>query len=774
MPSALARYPLLLPVLSFIFGILVISKCEKAERLLFKPLPPTVQEWIETRSKVDVLLKSKTYCASQGKNSHFNADLLGWFEGELFHPVDIQVRITRRGTGCEVAPGWTYRTRAQFQFPRRFLNPSSFDYPLYLKRQGISAVAYVAEAESLSPWGEGPGALFRWAHSLRKRTLGLLRDSIEDPEVRGVLEALLVGEEGALSPRVEESFRRTGLTHLLVVSGLHLTLLAFVFYLPAYLLFFLKGHWSHGGLAKKMAMILALAPTTLYALMVGATPSVLRSLAFAFFGVFVLVNGWRRNFLSALLLTLMILLLWRPHSLFDLGFQLSFLSVIALFYFGEAFRKAWNRKNRAVTWIVSAVYVGGMVNLALLPLLAASFHEVSLIAPLTNLVFVPLYSGILLPGGLFAAGLKVISPWWGGLCFKVLEELVHYSLTAIQGISSLSFSSLIMAPLRGWGLAAYLFFLSGLLFLHQPRRLLLCWSIAMGLGGYVQIQKLSQPVDTQLKLTMLDVGQGDSFFLKLPDGELLIIDGGGFPGSDFDLGRNVILPELLERNHRKISALVMTHPDADHVKGFYVLAQRLQVDEFWLSSSFENVAEFMPLKEILQQNNISMRTLSKGERFNKGGVEFTVVWPKKQELELSENNRSLVMRACYGKVCFLLTGDIEREAELSIAESGDSIQSHVLKVPHHGSRTSSTDNFLERAKPKLALISAGKRNRFRFPHSEVLDRLRDEKALVLRSDVHGQVEISTDGESVYLKTFSSGPIPSWWSANPRVIFESGS
>lgn len=271
----------------------------------------------------------------------------------------------------------------------------------------------------------------------------------------------------------------------------------------------------------------------------------------------------------------------------------------------------------------------------------------------------------------------------------------------------------------------------------------------------------------RLKLTMLDVGQGESLLLRLPEGQGLVIDGGGFPYSDFDVGGKVVLPELLGRGMQRPSALVLTHLDADHWKGLKSLAARLEVEEFWVGAGTLEDPGFTDLAEVLAGRGIPVRVLSEGRRWAMGGAEFEVLWPPAEAARrsgLSDNDRSLVLRVCLREVCFLLTGDLEAEGEAAVAAALAGRGCQVLKVGHHGSATSTSEAFLKGLRPHWALISAGEGNRYRLPHAAVLRRLTESGARLLRTDKMGQVEVETDGKELFVRTFIGGPSPSHWSA----------
>lgn len=702
---------------------------------------------------------SDRHCASA-------ADLLGWEDGGRFRalePAGISLRVWQ--PAADWVPGEIYVADLKYSAPRRFKNSHSFDYPRYLRRQGIAALASardLSSAELLVPAPAWQVAAARF----RFERLAWLRSVLPPGAGRAILEALLFGEESGIEEPVAEVFRRLGLTHVLVVSGLHFVFLSFCFYWPLSWVLSVSPRLSDGGGAKVLALGLAALPIFFYATMVGFSPSVLRSLAGSALLFLAALTGWRRSFLSALLLALVIFLLARPSLLFSVSFQLSFASVAAL----GLMAKAWSKEGPAPAGfgrklgrrLAGALGSAIGVNLALAPWLAGQFHEFSLLAPVANLLFVPFYTAAL-PLGLAVASLGGLGSGVGASALLALHRGIGWIFFAMEKLAAWPLASLLVAP---WSLPEWLAYLFLLLALFRPRpwRSLVFGSAAcllfLGLG---EAQRAKAVPRGELGLTMFDVGQGESLLIELPEGQALLLDGGGFPGSDFDVGRNVLMPELLARGRRRLEALALSHPDADHAKGLRYIVDRLPPGEFWIGAGTEGHAGFAALRELARSRGVALRVLSQGQRWKFGGADFEVLWPPLDPAGRSDNNLSLVLRVCHSEACLLLTGDIEAEAEASLNRLAR--ETALLKVAHHGSKTSTTPEFLTAWRPKLALISAGESNRYRLPHRQVLEELERRGIAVFRTDRDGELRV---------RGLKVSPIPSRWSAILRAASGSGS
>jgi competence protein ComEC len=256
-----------------------------------------------------------------------------------------------------------------------------------------------------------------------------------------------------------------------------------------------------------------------------------------------------------------------------------------------------------------------------------------------------------------------------------------------------------------------------------------------------------------LRITFIDVGQGESILVEFPGKEKMLIDGGGFPGSSFDIGEKIVSPFLWKKGIKNIHYLVLTHGHPDHLNGLVSISKNFKVGELWEAFSPQNNETYLELKKALSAK-IPQKKVFYGYRSQPGGAIVEVVHPRinGQLTESTQNDNSLVLRITYKQTSFLLTADIGKEAEHEILETGKNIKSQVLKSPHHGSDSSSSLEFLERVSPQIAVISVGEGNRYGHPDNAVLKRYKNMGIKILRTDIQGAVEISSDGEHLSLRT----------------------
>jgi competence protein ComEC len=710
----------------------------------WRPVPVPIRVWAAERKTVPVLFRAGEDCRGKNGKAQFNGTLLGWWEEERWVRASIPLLWQVASPDCDVRAGGFYRSLARFRIPRSFLNPSGQKAPRRLRAQGIGGMAWI----SGSPWIVPVQLPRHWLAKRVARLRQVFYRPLSGSPIRGLYLSLTLGDRGKLTPSQEEAFRRAGLSHLLVISGLHLGLVAAIFFGIFYFLGQIFRTWCGRGWVWLAALFLALLGAGGFSLGVGWSPPVLRS-----FGFIALVFIWvsfklPRDLLHALGLLALGMLLWDPAYLWNLSFLMSFISVVGIILFIRRFKVFWDWFTRCfpkwdqpvLKWIAGLLGTTLTVNLILFPLTSYYFHQFSLVAPLANLVAGPLFSFIVMPClTLINLFYLIFESHW---LFPVLEWLLTLFLGVVSFFGKWSLASLwVTSPSP----ATWVFYVWGLIFfltfpyLESGRK-----SFRLFLSAGIALWLLFLPLNPTvgpLKVTLFDVGQGESILITLPNGENLLLDGGGFNHGDFDVGERVIFPELIRRRIGKLRAMILSHPDRDHYGGLKYLAKQLPVQEFWYGQDPWVTPELKELKKLLSSQGTHLKKLHRSQNFSLAGVQFEILWPPRDPGVGRDNHNSLVMRLCHQKKCILLTGDIEGEGERQMVQKGSPLKSKWLKVAHHGSRTSTTSFFLEKVQPQTALISVGRANRFGMPHQEVLQRLRSRGIEVLRTDLTGQIEI---------------------------------
>lgn len=627
-----------------------------------------------------------------------------------------------------IAPkaGERWRFHLRLRSPHGMLNPGGMDYEQWLFTQGIRAVGYVRTAPGndrigLAANGWSPRV---WRQSLHDRLADLLAGS----PVAGLVQALVMGVDDGITPAQWEVLRRTGTTHLIAISGSHIGLIAaLVFFLVRWLCAWLGLlFWP----PPRIAAVCGFSVAWLYSALAGFSIPTQRAMIMV--GITMGAVAWQRNPNPSHILAtaLLAVVLYDPLALLAPGFWLSF-GAVALIGYGLAgrigSRRAW--QVLAQTNWVTAV--------GLAPMLLWSFRQVSLISPFANLVAVPVLGTLLIPVCLGGALLLPVFPEAGKPLLLLAEWLLRTFWPLLEWLSAVSWAQWLHAEVPLWTIPPACL---GTLLLLAPRGIPARW-LGLVLLLPAAAHQPERPSPGGFRLALLDVGQGLATVLETRR-HVMVFDTGARFSSQFDMGSAVIGPYLQSRGIRRIDTLVISHGDNDHIGGAGSLLQNFPVGRILASvpdelRNFPVGGNHASVPDELQNfpvggSHAGTPTLPcrAGEGWVWDGVVFRMLGPLR-DME-RENDDSCVLQVRGRTASILMTGDIERAGEGALVERyGTGLASDVLIVPHHGSKTSSTARFLDSVRPRLALIPAGRLNRFGFPHGEVLRRYAERKVEVL-------------------------------------------
>jgi len=679
--------------------------------------------------------------------------------------------------------------------PRNYLNPGSFDYATYLERQWIYWSISITSADGVRilPGECGsalPAVVFGMRTALLDHLDGLFAN---DTEQLAMFRAILFGENTRLERLWQERFRRTGTYHTLVISGLHLTVLAACF------LFLLRLLNCGSGWALLLTSLVA----WMYAGVTGWNTPVVRAAA----GLTLFLAGGyffrRRRLLNVLAAIAIVFLITDPDQLFDPSFHMSFLAVAAIGAFAvpliektsqpyaSAARGIADRDRdlhlepktaqfrvelslvaetlrwltripekwwlaamgvalRAFFYFFDLILVSAVIQLALALPMVVYFHRVSASGLMANPVMV-LLTVLAVPAGLLA----VLTGWQPAA--HVAGLLVEASMRLVTVFASLEPGWRIPDPPL-WLVALFLLTLTsvGVALRLLRRTRVLAFAAFAGAAAILLWHPFPPEVATgEIELTAIDVGQAESMFVALPDGTLMLVDGGGIPhfGTGpkprIDIGEDVVSPYLWTRSIKHVDVVVATHGHEDHIGGLPALIENFRPEELWIGV-MPGGEPWERLRAAALEHKVRIVKFRQGDRFDFGGAGFSVLSPSADYVpdDVARNDDSLVLRLAYGQHSFLLTGDIEGKIEKWLLKEGLVEHSDVLKVPHHGSRTSTSEALLDAAQPSFAIVSAGFQNTYAFPHPDVLERLERRGVQVLRTDLGGLVTLRSDGRKL--------------------------
>jgi competence protein ComEC len=588
-----------------------------------------------------------------------------------------------------------------------------------------------------------------------------------------IFQALVLGEQGAIPEDVRESFITTGIAHLLAISGDHLGIVA----LLSFSLFLWVMKRSELLLlsmsAKKWAAGLTVPFLLLYTFIAGGGISVIRATIMVITFFLSIVFDRERHLLHTLGLAAFLILLFSPPSLFDVSFQLSFLAVLSILYLvpriyrnlkKEEFyvppETSW--KQKIVKYVMLSFMVTVVAILGTAPFVALHFNRISLIGFLANLLIIPWVGFLIVPISLIASIFSFFFYPFAGLLLMAAQFLTVLLLEVVAFFASIPLASIHLpnpTPLEI--ILFYLLLFLGVHLRKDKKIRYLFAGICILFAVVLTYPNLKDSFRKDLQVTFIDVGHGDSILIEFPKGKRMLIDGGGLHDERFDIGKNVIAPFLWKKNIRKLDILVLTHPDPDHLKGLNFIVSQFRIGQFWDNGHPDDSEFYLHLLRTLSQKNIERVSFNENsDRRMINGVEIAFLNPPvgnharvRTRTPAWLNNQSLVISMRFKNVTLLLTGDVEKDAEERMVRKGYSLRSQVLKVPHHGSSTSSTPLFLEKVNPDYAIISVGERIMGRLPHAEVIKRYKELGSKIFRTDQHGAITVVTDGKRVEIKTY---------------------
>jgi competence protein ComEC len=635
-----------------------------------------------------------------------------------------------------VRDGDRLRLFASLSLPRGYGNPGAFDAEGAALHEGWVATGHCKTSQLVTHLGPATVSPVRLALArARAWSRQMLRTYVPAGGEEGLVRAMVLGDRSGLPPETAEAFRAAGTFHVLALSGAQVALVAGLLFAAL----------RRAGAGPRATAAVVAAAVTAYAAFVGGDVPIVRAALMT-----VVVALGRALDFDADLGNLVglaggVLLIARPSSVFDVGFQLSFGATLGLVML----------TGRIVAWLprlplrLDAALAGSLAaQVPLVPFVAAHFHRLTPAALLLNLLAIPLSTAVLLSGFavLFLAKVPPLAEAAGQLAWWMAHALLHSAdpVSALPGLAPR-----VVSP----DLLAVLLYLAGtLLIFRKGRPLAGALVVAAALGSLVW--PASARGDGRLRLTVLDVGQGDALVLRSPRGRVRMVDAGGTYDGGFDVGEAVVAPYLWSLGASALDGIVVTHAHPDHAGGVPALLRGFTVRSLWEGPAPRRDPGYATLAKALGASGADARGVVRGTHEEWDGVHVRVLGPGGrggQPLRV-RNDDSVVLEVGLGDVRFLLAGDVEAAGEAALRPR----PAMALKVPHHGSRSSSSPAFVDAVAPRVALVSAGLRNRFGHPDPGVVARYRARGVLVLSTAVEGAITLSTDGRQVWLGTHRGG------------------
>ncbi len=653
-------------------------------------------------------------------------------------------------TLADVQVGDTLRITASIRTPRPAVNLHGFDHRRWLELQGVTATLAVHTGGGLRITGRpsGPAPIRAALLAVRRHVRLAIRTHFRG-ERADVMAGLLLGERGGIDDETNEDFRNAGVYHILSVSGSHVAVV-------------LMALWLALGRMRRSAKTWVVLPLLVfYSALTGGDAPVVRSVVMA--ALLLAGTVWQRitNPVNGLAVAAIVILIMHPLALFDIGFQLSFAAVFALLVFHPVVTAWLGRVLPRVSGhpvagrIVSLLAMTFVAQAGTTPLIMAVFGQFSIASFVANLVVVPLVS-LVIAASLPALLTFGLGSWPSSAFAAVADAALAGAMQASAVFARLPLAVVSTGVWPAWAAIGF----TGLWFFvfHSAARIRQRAVIAVLAAAAVLAPMAIHAVrvDPGLVVTAVDVGQGDCILIETPGGRRLLVDAGP-GGRSGDAGRKVIVPWLRARGITSLDVLVITHPDDDHLGGAASLLSLVRVGAVWRSGAWPCTPATRAFDSLLAAQSVPATSLVAGATPPVDSLlRIHVLWPDSTEATAPASNAtSLVLWLVHGSCSILLMGDAEAEAERAIVERhGAWLAGSLIKLGHHGSRTSSTPGLLSAVHPSQVVITCGRLNRFRHPHRDVLRRLTT--ARVFRTDLDGAVRCSSDGRGITVHTMLAG------------------
>ncbi len=684
-------------------------------------------------------------------------------------------------------PGDRLHADAKLKTPRSFYNPG-----VYAPTGAINDISAVGYVRGFLVTAEDEGFM-TWIHKKRQR-LGWIMDNSLSEESALLHKAIIPGLKSGVGQEMRDGFSSTGLAHLLSISGTHFGLLGFIIFSfirggVRYMPFNMLVRMSVTITPTQIAVLITLPVLMLYALISGASLPTIRSLVMVIIYMAALFLGRKGQWLNSLAIAVVVILIWQPEALFALSFQLSFFAVLSIgavmeriihyentqsdLMFGAGNhnidrpdKKVW-KKIRTTLLITIAAVMGTA------PFVVMYFNQLPLISPLTNLIITPLICFVVLPLGFFTGFTALLFDMPLMPLSYFTDMVTHSALKLVKMFSHIPYANV---PLHSPTIAEIFLYYSALIYVVKSNNSFHKKFLPVVIVFFIYLIRPHMANDN-FSITFLDVGQGESSVLKLPGDDVMIIDGGM---NKPDMGRRVIAPFLRSRAIDTVDYLVVSHAHPDHFGGFRYILEHFQVREIWTNG--DTIALKPQILNISEKQKVRHRVLKRGDMLGTDRYTITILHPYQsfyadspRGVFSNENSSSLVLNVEAEDISILFTGDIEEEAEENILYADIWLKSDIMKIPHHGGRTSSSSAFIKSVQPQVAVVSAGRNNPFHHPHTSAMQRYRDEGVNIFRTDRDGAVSVKIKNGRYEVTTYQDStlvPVRHWKDEmrNVRLLF----
>ena len=628
----------------------------------------------------------------------------------------------------------------KFQEPDKSRNEGGFNYKLYLKTKKIYGIFKVEKFKTINEKDNISAILKKFISTIQEKIKEIFQKNLKE-ENASLLIGLILGQKDFIKEDIIDNFKSSSLSHILAISGAHFSYIMFALYITEKII-----------RRKRFTQILSIIFILFYMQLTGGTSSVLRA---GIMSICIIISSMllRKNDIwTSLSLSALIQIIINPYVIFDIGFLFSYGGVIGVYCFYNAIQSIIKSKTLSVTLSANSI---------IMPIMIYNFNQLSLLFLVSNFFASIILGPVILLG--------IISTIFR---FKIIYIILDVLLMLMQNIANFfanfTFSKIIIPTPNFLSIIFYYVLIFTLAikalrktrednknaWLHEKNKKLfkirkntkrtIAFLIVLMILTNQNVTVIELKINKNLLINFVDVGQGDCSLIRIEDKTLMIDSGGNTEkNSKYDLGKSTLLPYLLYKKITKLNYIMISHFDADHSQGFMYVMKNIKVENAIISKQIKETDLYNEFKTICKEKKINIIYVQNGDELNINSVTLKILHPQKEIISSNLlNNNAIVCKLIYNNFSMLFTGDIEKEAEQIILGKQINLNATILKVAHHGSKTSSTEEFIKQVNPKIILIGVGKNNKFGHPNQEVLERLKNISLQIYRTDLHGEILIT--------------------------------
>lgn len=668
---------------------------------------------------------------------------------------DKKIKSNLRVTGKGLNFGDRIKATSILKIPNKARNKGGFNYQQYLKTQKIYLTGTLLKTKIIAK--NQNNILEEISEKTREKVREFTENTV-DIELSGILEALITGDDRKINEEIEEEYKKAGMIHLLVVSGGHI----------AFLILLINHILNIFNIGKEKANYILIIIIIIYMFITGLSPSVLRAGIGAIVILISNIIGRQNDTLTTIGLVALMLMIENPNIIYSLSFQLSFLGTIGIVLGYPKLTKTMKKLPKS---ILEPLALTISAQLFVTPITLYNFNTIYLGGIISN-IFSMALAGIIMMGGIILFFIYLMLPPLSTILMSIMEILIKLMNMIARIFSDIHlFTFILPTPsicqiIIYYGVLLYLLDIN-LKILVKPKKIetklpevyrknpiVRPFIMICGIVSILTEIFIGKMIPKPLEIAMLDVGHGDSILITTPHHKNILIDTGAtylYNGKTNDSGEQTVVPYILDKGYKKIDLLILSHLDSDHIGGTKSVFENLKINQVGISINSDKKDKIGEIEELIKEEKSNIIHMKKNQRFTIDGVTFKVLSPEIKEKIEEENNDSIVILMEYQGIKTLFMGDLESAGEKELIKNSKNLDIDILKVGHHGSITSTTEELVKATTPKIALISVGTRFKS-IPSKEVLDRLGSVYSKVYRTDKMGQILLKIKEGKIYAET----------------------